>query len=104
MWHNDLIFKLHQNGISEDTINTLQDFLPNKKQSVVLNGQYSYQADVCAGVLQGSILGPLLFLTYVNDLSDGLKSECKLFAVDISLFFLVHDINTSASDLNEENS
>ena len=44
----------------------------------------------------------MLFLIYINDLSDSLKSECKLFADDTSLFSVVHDINTSASDLNED--
>ena len=44
----------------------------------------------------------MLFLIYINDLSDGLKSECKLFADDTSLFSVVNDINTSASDLNED--
>ena len=92
VWHDGLIFKLRQNGISGDIINILQDFLRNRKQRVVLNGQCSSWADVNAGVPQGSILGPLLFLIYINDLSDGLKSECKVFA---------NDINTSASNLNE---
>ena len=101
-WHDGLIFKLRQNGISGDIINILQDFLRNRKQRVVLNGQCSSWADVNAGVPQGSILGPLLFLIYINDLSDGLKSECKLFADDTSLFSVVNDINTSASDLNED--
>ena len=41
----------------------------------------------------GSVLGPLLFLIYINDLSDGLKSECKVFADDTSLFSVVNDIN-----------
>ena len=44
----------------------------------------------------------MLFLIYINDLSDGLKSECKLFADDTSLFSVVNDTNTSASDLNED--
>ena len=98
VWHDGLIFKLRQNGISGDITNILQDFLRNR---VVLNGQCSSWADVNAGVPQGSILGPLL-LVYINDLSDGLKIECKLFADDTSLFSVVNDINTSASDLNED--
>ena len=67
-----------------------------------MKGQCSSWADANVGVPQGSILGPLLFLIYINDLSDGLKSECKLFADDTSLFSVVNDINTSASDLNED--
>ena len=67
-----------------------------------MNGQCSSWVDVYAGVPRGSILGPLIFLIYINNLSDGLKSECKLFADDTSLFSVVNDINTSASDLNED--
>ena len=82
--------------------NILQDFLRDRKQRTVLNGQCSSWAYVNVGAPQGSILGPLLFLIYIKDLSDGLKSECKLFADDTSLFSVVNDINTSASDLNED--
>ena len=97
-----MIYKLRQNGICGDLINILNDFLTNRKQRVVLNGQCSSWVDIRAGVPQGSILGPLLFLIYVNDLPDGLKSECKLFADDTSLFSVVHDISTSASDINND--
>ena len=81
-------------------INILNYFLTNRKQRVVLNSQYSSWVDIRAGVPQGSILGPFLFLICVNDLPNGLKSECKLFAHDTSLFSVVHDISTSASNIN----
>ena len=69
---------------------------------MVLNGQHSSWKDVTAGVPQGSILGPLLFLVYINDLSNGLKSNPKLFADDTSLFSVIHYINLSQIDLNED--
>ena len=102
VWHERLIFKLKQNGISGNLINLLCDFLRNRKQRVLLNGQVSVWSDVKAGVPQGSILGPLLFLIYINDLSEGLSSNAKLFANDTFLFSVIHDSNTSALELNND--
>ena len=102
MWHEGVLFKLSQNGISENLLKLLTDFLKNKEQRVSLNGKTSFWTEVNAGVPQGSILGPLLFLIYINDLPDGLSSKVKLFADDISLFSVVHDIHSSASDLNKD--
>ena len=102
VWYAVLIYKLRHNGICVDLINILNDFLTNRKQRVVLNDQYSSWVGIRPGVPQGSIFGPLLFLIYVNDLPNGLKSECKLFADDTSLFSVVHDISTSASDINND--
>ena len=102
VWHEGIKFKLKQNGISDDLLNILSDFLRNRKQRVTLNGQSSSWTNVNAGVPQGSILGPLLFLIYINDLPDGLSSNAKLFADDTSLFSVVHDINTSTIELNSD--
>ena len=80
----------------------LTDFLKPQKQRVALNGQHLSWSDVLAGVSQGSILGLLLFLIYINDLSDGLQCTPKLFANDSSLFATVHNINKATNDLNND--
>ena len=80
----------------------MSNFLRNRKQRVVFNGQTYSWADANTGVPQGSILGPLLFLIYVNDLADGLSSNPKLFADDTSLFSVVHNANTTAKELNND--
>ena len=82
VWRKGLIHKLKQNGIGGPLLKILTDFLKCRKQRIVLNGQHSSWSDVLAGVAQGSILGPLLFLIYINDLSDGLQCNPKLFADD----------------------
>ena len=69
---------------------------------MVLNGQCSNWSPVLAGVPQGSILGPLLFLIYINDLPEGLQSSVKLFADDTSLFSTAYDPNMSADELDED--
>ena len=96
------IYKLTQNGISRNLLNLLEDFLKERKQCVVLNGQVSTWKNINAEVPQGSILGPLLFLIYINDLKEGLTTNVKLFADDTSLFSVVHDTQTSANDLNKD--
>ena len=101
MWHDGIIFKQTQNDISGNLLNLLRHFLNKRKQRVVLNGQFSTWKNVSAGVPQGSILGPLLFLIYINDLTEGLSTNAKLFADDTSLFSVIHDIQTSANNLNE---
>ena len=101
VWHEGVIFKLSQSGISGNLLKFFTDFLNNRKERVTLNGQTSSWTEVNAGVPQSPILGPLLFLTYINVLPDGLSSNIKLFADGTSLFSVVHDIDCSASDLNK---
>ena len=80
----------------------MTDFLGNRTQRVILNSQYISWAKVEAGVLQGSILGLLLFLIYINDLSENLASNSKLFADDTSLFSVVKNIDASNIDQNND--
>ena len=80
----------------------LTDFLKSRKQKVVLNGQNSSWRDVLAAVLRGSTLDPLLFLIYINDLSDGLHCNPKLFSDDTSLFATVQNIKKATNDLKND--
>ena len=93
VWHNGIFIKLTPNGISGNLLNLLRDFLNERKQRVVLNGQFSTWKSVNAGVPQGSIFGPLLFLIYINDLTDGLSFNTKLLADDTSLFSVIQKTN-----------
>ena len=102
VWHKCIIFKIKQNGMSGKLLSVLSDFLKDRNQRIILNGQVSSWTGVNAGVQQGSILGPLLFLVYINDLADGLPSNAKLFADDTSLFLVIHDADTSANKLNND--
>ena len=76
----------------------MRDFLNERKQRVILNGQFSTWENVSAGVPQGSILGPL-FLIYINE---GLSTNAELFADNTSLFSVIHDIQTSTNNLNKD--
>ena len=101
--HIALIFKLKPNGISGNLLNTLKDLLKKiGNRRVVLNGQRSSWKNIHAGVPQGSILGTLLFLTYINDLAENLSSSPKVFANGTSLFLVVRDLNTSANGINDD--
>ena len=86
VWHDGVIFKLTQNGIAGNILKLLRNFLSERRQRVVLNGQASIWKNVTAEVPQGSIVGPLFFLVYINDLSKGVSTNAKLFA-NVTFFF-----------------
>ena len=102
VWHEGLLYQLKSMGVSGELYNLLENYLSDRFQRVLLNGQTSSWRPVLAGVPQGSILGPLLFLIYINDLPNELKSNAKLFADDTSLFTIVKDKSESANILNND--
>ena len=99
VWHEGLIYKLLQNGISGELLNILVDVLNNRKQRVVLNDESSNWVDVKAGVPQVSIMEPLLFLIYIKE---SLITNAKLFADDTSLSSVVRNIPASTEELNND--
>ena len=94
------MYKLKLNGISGKLFDIITNFLNIRNQRVVLNGQYDSWVSIEAVVPQGSILGPLLLFIYVNDLSNDLLTNVELFADDASLFSIVHNMNTSTTNLS----
>ena len=102
VWHEGLLFKLKQNGIEGNLLALLTNYLSNRRQRVVLNGKSSEWAPIFSGVPQGSVLGPLLFLLFINDLEAGIISQIKFFADDTSLYSVVRDPEKSARDLNHD--
>ena len=84
--HKRLIAKLRAYGISGKILKWIENFLSGRTQRVVIDGILSDPLPVLSGVPQGSVLGPLLFLIYINDLLDGISSGGKLFADDSKLF------------------
>ena len=91
VWHEGLNFKLKQNGVEGNVINLLGNYLSSGKQRVVINGKTSEYFPVVSGVPQGSVLGPLLFLIFINDLEIGIKSEVNFFADDTMIYSVVHN-------------
>ena len=80
----------------------MTNFLEERKQRVIHNGQHSTWKNVKAGALQGSILGPLLFLIYINDLPKNLVSKPNLFDDDTLLFSVMRNKQLSTQNLNED--
>ena len=85
--HIRLLHKLDYYGIRGGTLSWIKEFLSGRSQQVVLEGQKSSQKEVLSGVPQGTVLGPLLFLAFINDLPDVVKtSDARLFADDCLLY------------------
>ena len=84
--HNRLLAKLRYYGVEENTLGWIKAFLSNRTQAVSINGTHSSYVPVTSGVPQGSVLGPALFLLYINDITEGVTSQMRLFADDSIIY------------------
>ena len=101
--HLKLLYKLQVHGVQGKTLGWIESFLVGRNQTVVLDGESSDELPVLSGVPQGSVLGPILFLLYINDLPENVQSQVRLFADDTAVYLTVQDPNDSGrlqSDLN----
>ena len=100
--HQRLLIKLRSYGIADDCLNWIGDFLCGRyKRLVVVNGEKSGWFPVVSGVPQGSVLGPLLFILYVNDIPDLVDSKIKMFADDIKIYRQITSFRDALSLQND---
>ena len=99
--HYRLLTKLENYGITGPMLNIIKDFLTGRTMKTVVRGSYSKLHKVLSGVPQGSVLGPLLFVLFINDLPDGLKNATMLFADDLKLLGNANDVNSIKDDLSK---
>ena len=99
--HSKLLCKLVSYGVRDDLLTWLKAFLYGRQQCVVTNNIRSHVCQILSGVPQGSVVGPLLFLLYVNDVVDifDINVTCKLYADDLKLYTVIGNSNP-ASPLN----
>ena len=102
VWHNGLIAKLSQIGIEGNFLETIGSYLASRKQVVVVDGVRSEPLEIKAGVPQGSRLGPLLFIIYMNDIIQDIESDILILADDTSLFATGSDPAETVVQLNKD--
>ena len=86
VWHSGLLHKLKAYSVTGEILNIISSFLTNRRLRVVLDGKFSPEFAINAGVPQGSILGPTLFLLFINDLPDDVVSRIAIYADDTTLY------------------
>ena len=91
--HKALIFKLRQLGVGGPFLSILTEFLSNRLQRVIVDGQFNDYGGVVSGVPQGSVLGPLLFILYTHDMWFGLENMLVLYADDATLLACIPSPN-----------
>jgi hypothetical protein len=103
VWHNGLLYKLEKGGITNSALAWIKNYLQDRYQRVVINGQASNWVHILAGVPQGSVLGPLLFLIFINDITHVIRHcQIRLFADDTSLFIEVDNRERAAQLMDDD--
>ena len=100
--HDILLKKLSIIGLSDHTVKWFQSYLSNRKFMVNLENSFSEVSSISCGVPQGSILGPLLFLVYVNNMRMAVKCDLFLYADDTCLVFQTENVKDIKKQLNED--
>ena len=102
VWHKGLIAKLRQNGVTDKVLMILKSYLSGRKATTVVEDAKSFIVNLEAGVPQGSRLGPILFLLYIDDIIEGLETDPSLFADDTSLVATGEDTTETTMALNRD--
>ncbi len=102
VWHKGLFCKLEFLGVRDPLLKWIKSYLSERMQRIVIDGQSSDWMQIDAGVPQGSVLCPLLFLIYINDITSDLQSDTFLYADDTSLLEVVDDPTLTANNLNND--
>ena len=97
--HGRLLEKLKSYGVVGNLLNWIKSFLTDRSQTVKVGDAKSSEQAVLSGIPQGSILGPILFLIFINDLPDGLESFCQIFADDTKVYSSVQNSDSIQNDL-----
>ena len=92
MPHQKLLLKLKAHGVGDGIIDWIEQWLTDRRQRVAVDGEVSNWKSVLSGVPQGSVLGPLLFLIYINDLDDNITSNILKVTDDTKVFRMVNDL------------
>ena len=103
VWHNGLFSKLKSKGICGQLLKWIQNYLSGRSLQVILSGQASQTYCFNASVAQGSILGPLLFLVFIDDLVDECENELLLYADDSTLYSPVDSVNNRSTVVDSLN-
>uniref|UniRef100_A0A8C5PPB0 Reverse transcriptase domain-containing protein n=1 Tax=Leptobrachium leishanense TaxID=445787 RepID=A0A8C5PPB0_9ANUR len=101
--HKRLLLKLRKNGLDENTCSWIENWLKDRVQRVVINGTFSRWTPVVSGVPQGSVIGPILFNLFINDLEIGIESHVSVFADDTKLGKVIQceqDVTSLQRDLD----